>query len=85
MSALANSYPISFAAVQKHVAVLERADLLTIRRLGRQQLVRANIESIRQALEVLAMFEAMWRSRLDRFGDVLAEAPDRGPDRGGTR
>jgi DNA-binding transcriptional ArsR family regulator len=85
VSALADLYPISFAAVQKHVAVLERADLVTKRRHGRQQLVRANIETIRQAVDELGMFETMWRSRLDRFGEALAEAPDRRPERGGTR
>jgi DNA-binding transcriptional ArsR family regulator len=73
VSALANFYPISFAAVQKHVAVLERADLVTKRRHGRQQLVRANIGSIRQAMDILEQFEAMWRDRLDRFGQVLSE------------
>lgn len=81
VSALANFYPISFAAVQKHVAVLERADLVTKRRHGREQLVRANVESIRQAVDVLEQFEAMWRSRFDRFGQVLAEAPNRGGSR----
>lgn len=74
VSALARCYPMSFAAVQKHVAVLERAELVTKHRRGREQLVRSNIETIRAAHGLLDQLEAVWRSRLDRFGEVLAES-----------
>lgn len=73
VSALARSYPMSFAAVQKHVAVLEGADLVTKRRHGREQLVRGNVHTVRRAHGLLEQFEAMWRSRIDRFGEVLAD------------
>jgi len=73
VSALARGYPMSFAAVQKHVAVLERAGLVTKGRRGREQLVRSRIETIRTAERLLEELEAVWRSRIDRFGEVLAE------------
>ena len=73
VSALARAYPMSFAAVQKHVAVLERAELVTKRRRGREQLVRTNIDTVRTASAFLAELEAAWRSRLDRFGEVLVD------------
>jgi DNA-binding transcriptional ArsR family regulator len=73
VSALARRYPMSFAAVQKHVAVLERAELVTKRRLGREQLVRANIDTVRGAARFLDELESVWRARIERFGDVLAE------------
>ena len=73
VSALARHYPMSFAAVQKHVAVLERAELVNKRRQGREQLVQSNIETIRNAFRLLDQLEAIWRSRIDRFGEVLAE------------
>jgi DNA-binding transcriptional ArsR family regulator len=73
VSALARQYPMSFAAVQKHVAVLEGAELVTKRRQGREQLVRGNVDTIRDAYALLEQFEAMWRSRIDRFGEVLAD------------
>jgi len=73
VSALARCYPMSFAAVQKHVAVLERAELVTKRRHGREQLVRGKVETVREASDLLEALEAMWRSRIDRFGEVLAE------------
>ena len=75
VSALARLYPMSFAAVQKHVAVLERAGLVTKRRQGREQRVRGNIRTVRDAHRLLDQLEAVWRSRIDRFGEVLAESP----------
>jgi DNA-binding transcriptional ArsR family regulator len=73
VSALARQYPMSFAAVQKHVAVLERADLVTKQRRGREQLVRPNLATVRRAAEVLEQLEDSWRDRLDRFAAVLSE------------
>jgi len=76
VSALARRYPMSFAAVQKHVAVLERADLVTKERRGREQIVRSNIDTIRQASLLLDQFEDVWRGRIDRIGEILAEHPE---------
>ncbi len=70
---LATSYDMSFAAIQKHVAVLEDASLVTKRKRGREQLVRANLETLRYAEELLQQFETLWRDRLERFSDVLDE------------
>jgi DNA-binding transcriptional ArsR family regulator len=73
VSSLARQYPMSFAAVQKHVAVLERASLVTKQRHGREQLVHGNIDAIRGVFQLLDELEVLWRSRMDRFGEVLAE------------
>jgi DNA-binding transcriptional ArsR family regulator len=73
VSALARRYPMSFAAVQKHVAVLERAELVTKQRRGREQLVLTNIDTVRDAFSVLEQLEAVRRGRIDRFGGILAE------------
>jgi DNA-binding transcriptional ArsR family regulator len=78
VSDLARHYPMSFAAVQKHVAVLEEAHLVTKERKGRRQLVRTNIEAVRTARLALDRLEDIWRSRLERFGEVLAEVDDEG-------
>ncbi len=64
---------MSFAAVQKHVAVLERAQLIVKHRRGRERIVRCRIETVREVNELLDEFETLWRDRLQRFGDVLAE------------
>jgi DNA-binding transcriptional ArsR family regulator len=73
VSGLARHYPMSFAAVQKHVALLERAQLVTKRRRGREQLVRANAGTLQGAHDSLARLESEWRSRLDRFDQLLTE------------
>ncbi|MDP9441486.1 MAG: metalloregulator ArsR/SmtB family transcription factor [Actinomycetota bacterium] len=75
VSALAAMYPMSFAAVQKHVAVLEAAGLVAKRRHGREQLVRAELDTVRAAGALLDQYEAIWRSRIDRMGEILADDP----------
>jgi DNA-binding transcriptional ArsR family regulator len=81
VSGLARLYPMSFAAVQKHVAVLEQAGLVRKRRSGRQQLVSANAATVRQTGRLLDQLEALWRRRMDRFGEVLADDPNEGDRR----
>ncbi len=78
VSALARSYPMSFAAVQKHVAVLERADLVAKRRQGREQFVRGNVTTVQRAQKLLGHYEALWRGRIDRMGRVLESEGRRG-------
>jgi DNA-binding transcriptional ArsR family regulator len=73
VSSLARRYPMSVTAVQKHVAVLERAGLVSKHRHGREQLVRGRIDAVRDALAMLERLEAVWRARLGRFDDVLTE------------
>jgi DNA-binding transcriptional ArsR family regulator len=72
VSALARGYPMSFAAVQKHVAVLEGAGLVSKQRKGREQLVRGNVDTMRQAYRLLEALEAVWKGRMDRIGELLA-------------
>lgn len=73
VSGLADAYDMSFAAVQKHVAVLEGAGLVTKRRNGRERIVRANPDTIARAQALLARYEHIWRSRIDRLDALLAE------------
>lgn len=73
VSRLAETYPMSFAAVQKHVAVLERAGLVSKVRRGREQLVRAEPDAVQRARRVLDELEASWRDRVDRMAQVLAQ------------
>jgi DNA-binding transcriptional ArsR family regulator len=70
---LAGHYPMSFAAVQKHVAVLERAGLITKQRVGRRKVVRTNLEVLRVARRLLDQYEELWRARIDRMDSLIAE------------
>ena len=73
VSGLARLYPMSTTAVQKHVAVLEEAELVRLTRRGRQQLVQTEIDPVAEAQALLAEFERLWRGRLERIGDILAK------------
>ncbi|MFJ6651695.1 ArsR/SmtB family transcription factor [Microbacterium sp. NPDC091313] len=75
VSALAADYDMSFAAVQKHVAVLEAAELVVKRAEGRERLVRADPRTIARVRELLAQYEQLWRSRIDRLDDLLRDDP----------
>lgn len=75
VSTLAASYPMSFAAVQRHVAVLERAGLVRKEQRGRERLVHGDPDGVRAAARLLDQYEQVWRGRLDRFADLLDEAP----------
>ena len=71
---LADRYPMSFAAVQKHVAILERAGLVTKQRAGRRKVVRTNLAGLAVARRLLDQYEALWRGRIDRMTS-LVETP----------
>ena len=73
VSGLATAYAMSFAAVQKHVAVLEAAGLVHKTAAGRERLVRADPVTLARARALLTELEALWRSRLERLDDLLTE------------
>lgn len=73
VSRLADAYAMSFAAVQKHVAVLEGAGLVTKETRGRERLVRADPQTIARARRLLDAYAALWRTRVDRLDALLAD------------
>jgi DNA-binding transcriptional ArsR family regulator len=73
---LASHYAMSFAAVQKHVAILERAGLVTKRRIGRRKVVRTNLEGLRVARRLLDRYEDLWRERIDRMTDLVTHTTE---------
>ena len=76
VSTLAASYDMSFAAVQKHVAVLEKAGLLTKRRSGREQLASGDVTAVRSVQSMLSELEQVWRGRIDRIDLLIAADAD---------
>jgi DNA-binding transcriptional ArsR family regulator len=77
VSTLAARYDMSFAAVQKHVAVLEKAGLLTKRRSGREQLASGDVQAVRSVASLLTELEQVWRGRTARIDDLIATEPDK--------
>ena len=76
VSALAAGYDMSFAAVQKHVAVLERAGLLGKRRSGREQLASGDVTAVRSVAATLTELELIWRGRVARIDALIASELD---------
>ncbi|MGO3147880.1 MAG: ArsR/SmtB family transcription factor [Leucobacter sp.] len=73
VSEIARSYEMSFAAVQKHVAILEAADLVAKIPSGRERIIRGNPEAIQRAQALLNHFEQLWRGRINRLDALLAD------------
>jgi DNA-binding transcriptional ArsR family regulator len=73
---LASHYPMSFAAVQKHVAILERAGLITKQRIGRRKVVHTDLEGLREVRRLLDRYEELWRGRISRMTDLVAGIDD---------
>jgi DNA-binding transcriptional ArsR family regulator len=76
VSELAGAYDMSFAAVQKHVAVLEGAGLVTKHPHGRERIVRGNPHAIRRAQALLDRYEQIWRARIDRLDALLDDTDE---------
>ena len=76
VSTLAAKYDMSFAAVQKHVAVLEKAGLVTKRRSGREQLASGDVEAVRSVASMLTELEQIWRGRIARIDELIASDTD---------
>jgi DNA-binding transcriptional ArsR family regulator len=72
---LAAHYPMSFAAVQKHVAILERAGLVRKQRNGRRKVVRTDLAGLRAARSLLDRYEELWRGRVERMSQLISESP----------
>lgn len=77
VSALAAKYDMSFAAVQKHVAVLQKSGLLVKRRSGREQLATGDVDAVRAVSSMLAELEQVWRGRIARIDELIATQPQR--------
>jgi DNA-binding transcriptional ArsR family regulator len=72
---LAAHYPMSFQAVQKHVAILERAGLVSKHRRGRRKVVCTNLERLRVARRLLDRYEELWCERVERMNQLISESP----------
>jgi len=74
---LAAHYAMSFAAVQKHVAILERAGLVHKVRIGRRKVVRTNLAALQRTRRLLDEYEELWRSRVVRMESLISETSEK--------
>lgn len=68
---LAQDYDLTYAAVSKHLKILEKAKLIVKRRKGKQQLVQLAPAAVQDATEYLRHYEKLWNNRLDRLEAYL--------------
>jgi DNA-binding transcriptional ArsR family regulator len=73
---LASHYPMSFAAIQKHVAILEGAGLVTKSRTGRRKVVQTRVDGFAIARRLLDQYEGLWRGRVDRMSSLISDAKE---------
>lgn len=71
---LAKPFPISLAAVSKHLQVLQRAQLVRIEPRGSHRMVHLNPHSFKAAQDWLAFYETFWTERLDALQANLEQA-----------
>lgn len=73
---IAQHYSLTFAAVSKHIKVLERAHLVTKQRRGKEQVVIIVPETIGIAQHQIERYAKMWGDRFDALDNVLKELED---------
>jgi DNA-binding transcriptional ArsR family regulator len=73
ISKLAEPYKMSFAAIAKHVGVLERANLVAKRREGKQQIISVVPKTVAVATTHLELYEKMWNERFNALEVLLNE------------
>ncbi len=71
ISEIAKHYDLTFAAISKHLVVLEKAKLILKRRQGKQQYVHLAPAALKDATKELEQYRIMWEDRLDRLEDYL--------------
>ena len=73
---LSQPFDLSFAAVSKHLGVLERAGLVTRETRGRERVCRINPAALVDARSWLEFHERFWADRLDALDALVRTAPD---------
>lgn len=73
VSELVQQYNMSFAAISKHIKVLERAQLIIKRREGKKHMVSLAPGALMSADEYLEQYRMMWQSRHDKLDQLLKE------------
>ena len=82
VGALSEPFPLSLAAVSKHLGVLERAGLVTREARGRERVCRINPATLEDARDWLAFHERFWTGRLDALDALVGTRPGKS---GGSR
>jgi DNA-binding transcriptional ArsR family regulator len=75
---VAKFYGLTFAAISKHLKVLERAKLVIKRKRGKQQMVSLAPHAFADAAEYIEWYRSLWETRLDSLEQYLSEGSNNG-------
>lgn len=70
---IAERYDMSFAAISKHLNVMEKARLIIKRREGKKQMVTLAPDALRSADEYLEQYRQMWEQKFTKLDELLKE------------
>jgi DNA-binding transcriptional ArsR family regulator len=73
LSNLASPLPISLMAIQKHIHVLEKAELVTTNKIGRNRYVRLRIDGLLNAADWMQNTKTRWNAALERLEEEVLE------------
>lgn len=73
VSEIAEPFKLTFAAISKHLKVLEAAALVDRRKQGSFQMIKLNPKNLKTADQWLRFYEQFWSSRIDALKTLLEE------------
>jgi DNA-binding transcriptional ArsR family regulator len=68
---LVDKFPITRAAVKKHLSLLEEVDLISVRIDGREKLNHLEPQGLRNVTEWLSFFDQFWDKRLTALQNII--------------
>lgn len=71
VSELVAFHDVSFAAISKHLKVLEQARLIRKRKEGKKHMISLAPGALHTADEYLEQYRSMWQSRVDKLDELL--------------
>jgi len=71
VSELVAQYDVSFAAISKHLKVLQKASLIRKRKEGKKYMITLAPNTLKSADEYLEQYRQMWQSRHDKLAILL--------------
>jgi len=68
---LADLYDMSLNAISKHIKVLEKAELVSRKTIGRSHFIEANLKDINVLENWLKELKSTWEIRLDKLNELM--------------
>ncbi|WP_339673276.1 metalloregulator ArsR/SmtB family transcription factor [Dasania marina] len=70
---LADYYDMSLNGISKHIKVLERAELVQRRTIGRTHWIEANLHKVDVAENWFKELKSIWELRLDKLDEIMKD------------